>query len=238
MFLNAENILVGKNFYDEHKKTFEHKNFLTFWPQTSDISHENGKYFIQTQPINCVISPKIPWEHNKDNVAAVLWVAHIIWIDTGFFQNTIDTFAGLPHRLEEVWVFEGITFIDDAISTTPESTSAGITTFGSDIATIFLWGTDRGYAFEELVKILEQYKIYNVVLFPPSGEKIKSFLGKNFRILETSSMKDAVDFAFKYTPSGKICLLSTASPSYSIWKNFEEKWDVFQEEIKNYKSLK
>jgi UDP-N-acetylmuramoylalanine-D-glutamate ligase len=36
-------------------------------------------------------------------------------------------------------------------------------------------------------------------------------------------MKEAVYFAFKNTKEGQICLLSTASPSYSIWKNFEEK---------------
>ena len=36
-------------------------------------------------------------------------------------------------------------------------------------------------------------------------------------------MNKAVEFAYKYTEKGKICLLSCASPSYSIWKNFEEK---------------
>jgi len=36
-------------------------------------------------------------------------------------------------------------------------------------------------------------------------------------------MSKAVEFAFQKTSSGKICLLSTASPSYSIWKNFEAK---------------
>jgi UDP-N-acetylmuramoylalanine-D-glutamate ligase len=44
-------------------------------------------------------------------------------------------------------------------------------------------------------------------------------------------MSEAVKFAFKNTWKWKICLLSTASPSYSIWKNFEEKWDLFREEI-------
>ena len=45
-------------------------------------------------------------------------------------------------------------------------------------------------------------------------------------------MQAAVAFAFQYTEPGKICLLSTASPSYSIWKNFEEKGDLFQKAIK------
>ena len=46
------------------------------------------------------------------------------------------------------------------------------------------------------------------------------------------AMEKAIRFAFKNTPKGQICLLSTASPSYSIWKNFEEKGNLFQRLIK------
>jgi UDP-N-acetylmuramoylalanine-D-glutamate ligase len=44
-------------------------------------------------------------------------------------------------------------------------------------------------------------------------------------------MQEAVEFAFKNTKNWEICLLSTASPSYSIWKNFEEKWDEFRKNV-------
>lgn len=47
-------------------------------------------------------------------------------------------------------------------------------------------------------------------------------------------MKEAVKFAYEFTKNGKICLLSTASPSYSIWKNFEEKGNLFQQYIKEF----
>jgi UDP-N-acetylmuramoylalanine--D-glutamate ligase len=46
-------------------------------------------------------------------------------------------------------------------------------------------------------------------------------------------MKEAVKFAYEYTKDRKICLLSTASPSYSLWKNFEEKGNMFQKSIKD-----
>lgn len=41
-------------------------------------------------------------------------------------------------------------------------------------------------------------------------------------------MQEAVKFAYQHTSHGKICLLSTASPSYTVRKNFEEKGDLFQ----------
>ena len=44
-------------------------------------------------------------------------------------------------------------------------------------------------------------------------------------------MKEAVEYAYKHASAGTVCLLSTASPSYSIWKNFEEKGDLFQKYV-------
>ena len=136
----------------------------------------------------------------------------------------------MPHRLEFVGEFKGIKFYDDAISTTPESTIMAIKAL-KNIGTIFLGGEDRGYDFRKLEKIGKQHNIKNVVLFPDSGGHIfKSRRG--FNVLETRSMEEAVLFAFKNTPKGQICLLSTASPSYSVWKNFEEKGNLFQRLIK------
>ena len=75
--------------------------------------------------------------------------------------------------------------------------------------------------------MLEKSAVENVVLFPDSGRTILPKDGR-FKVLETSDMKKAVQFAFDITPGGAVCLLSTASPSYSIWKNFEEQGDEFQ----------
>ena len=44
-------------------------------------------------------------------------------------------------------------------------------------------------------------------------------------------MEEAVAFAYRFTEPGKICLLSTASPSYSLRKNFEAKGQDFQQYV-------
>ena len=123
----------------------------------------------------------------------------------------------------------GIKFYDDAISTTPQSAIAAIKSL-PNVKTIFLGGTDRGYDFSELEKTLRDYKVKNIVLFPDSGKRILSSRD-GFNVFETKSMKDAVDFAFKNTNAGETCVLSTASPSFSLWKNFEVKGDEFKKEV-------
>ena len=171
--------------------------------------------------------------HNLENIKAAIRVARLMKIPDAAIKKAIQNFKPLPHRLEFVAEKKGIRFFDDAISTTPESTIAAIKAL-KNVDTIFLGGEDRGYDFQELEKILRKYKIKNIVLFPNSGKRILKSR-KGFNILETKSMPKAVAFAFKHTEKGKICLLSTASPSYSLWKNFEEKGDEFQMAVKMLK---
>ena len=164
--------------------------------------------------------------HNKKNIQAAISVAKLFKVSDGAIKKAIQNFKPLPHRLQNIGTRNGITFYDDAISTTPESTIQAIQTL-KNVGTIFLGGEDRGYDFKELEKTLRKYKIKNIVLFPDSGKRILKSR-KGFTVLETRSMKSAVAFARKHTPRGSICLLSTASPSYSVWKNFEEKGNEFK----------
>ena len=131
--------------------------------------------------------------------------------------------------MEFVGEFNNIKFYDDAISTTPESTIEAIKSL-KNIDTIFLGGEDRGYDFSQLEKTIKKYKINNAVIFPDSGKRIKL---RGLKILRTTSMKEAVKFTYKNTKPGSVCLLSCASPSYSLWKNFEEKGELFKKFVKD-----
>lgn len=175
----------------------------------------------------------LPGEHNKQNIRAAISVAKIFGISEPDIAKAIKTFKTLPHRLEFIGQFKGIQFYDDAISTTPESTIAAIKSF-KNIGTIFLGGQDRGYSFSELEREIKKYGIKNIVLFPESGKRIFRHGRKGLNIFETSNMEEAVKFAYQNTKPGEICLLSCASPSYSLWKNFEEKGGQFQELVKKF----
>lgn len=169
--------------------------------------------------------------HNKRNIQGALTVARLFDVSDEEAQNAVYSFIPLPHRLQLVGTFNNITFYDDAISTTPQSTIAALNSLKT-VDTLFLGGQDRGYDFSQLVNVLKDKHIKSLVLFPETGFRIKQDLAKindyDPTILETSHMEEAVAFAYKNCSPGSICLLSTASPSYSLWKNFEEKGNLFQ----------
>ncbi len=171
-------------------------------------------------------------QHNQENIKAAVAVAKIFKIEDRLIQKAVQTFRGLEHRLQKVGAYQGITFYDDAISTTPESTIEALKALPK-IGTIFLGGQDRGYDFRQLEKEIKKAKIKNIVLFPDSGQRILA-RRQGLRILETERMAEAVEFAFRWTPRKTICLLSCASPSYSLWQNFEAKGEEFRKEIIRY----
>jgi len=224
-----------ENYYKAKRNIvrFQNKNnyFIHNVKTKSWLKDYKGKPVLFSQEI---YQSNLIGEHNKSNIGAAVSVAKILGIKDSVIKNAVKKFVGLPHRLEFVGEFKKIKFYDDAISTTPESTIMAIKSL-PNIGTIFLGGQDRGYDFSDLEKTIKKYKINNVVLFPDSGNKIFKST-KNLNILKTDKMKEAVDFAYKNTKPGQICLLSCASPSYSLWKNFEEKGGQFKREVNDQSS--
>ncbi|MEK7575258.1 MAG: UDP-N-acetylmuramoyl-L-alanine--D-glutamate ligase [Patescibacteria group bacterium] len=194
--------------------------------------------FVTTLPFSEDVIPLLG-KHNVDNVRAAATAARIMGVSDAQIEKAVRAFKPLPHRLEKVGTYKDITFYDDAISTTPESTIAALEAL-PNVGTLFLGGKDRGYDFTALAQTIFEKNILNIVLFPESGARILEALEDSAKkngtmlpkIFPTSDMKEAVTFAYANTPSGSVCLLSAASPSYSLWKNFEEKGTLFQTLVK------
>ena len=180
------------------------------------------------------------------NIAAAKVAGKIFGIPEKTIEKAIKKFKPLPHRLEYVGEFRGIKFYNDALSTIPETTILALDYLGNKVQTIFLGGFDRGISFKKLAKRILKSKIKNLILFPTTGEKIwraiislkKENQFKAFLVQRASSgaqyMKDAVKLAYQYTKKGKICLLSCASPSFSIFRDYKEKGNLFKRYVKMY----
>ena len=194
----------------------------------------------------------LKWVHNYYNIAAVLQALLCVWKNqesiVNSFQKTLKNFHGLPHRLQSIWVYEGIEFIDDAIATTPESTIAAIAALDGKLQTLFLWGQDSGFVFQNLRKKIISSSIETIVAFPDTSETIFPEIRyrsydvpfemmiewKNILFLKTRSMKIAVWFSFRNSLPGKIALLSSAAPSFSLWKNYVAKAEDFIKEVHSF----
>jgi UDP-N-acetylmuramoylalanine--D-glutamate ligase len=86
--------------------------------------------------------------------------------------------------------------------------------------------------------------VENLILFPVTGllieKEIKNYCAKNGRegpeIFQAKDMAEAVGTAYKVATVGSICLLSCASPSFNLFKNFEERGNLFKKFVREFGS--
>lgn len=178
-------------------------------------------------------------EFNLQNVKAALAVGKIFGISNKVLAKAVRKFKPLAHRLEFVGKYRKIEFYNDALATIPEATIAALDAL-DNVQTIMLGGFERNLDFSKLAKKVLKSKIKIVILFPTTGQKIwrtieeeaqrkKVRLPLNFFV---DNMKEAVKLAYQHTSKDKVCLLSTASSSFSIFKDYKEKGNLFKKYIK------
>ena len=244
----SPHVAVFLNIYPEHLDYY--KSFKEYISAKANITrYQNSEDYLIFNSGDRIINEiakkskakKIPFKGKfySQNIAAAIEVGKIFGIPLKKIKKAIKNFKPLPHRLEYVGILKGIRFYNDSLSTKPETTIAALDNLGNDVQTIFLGGFDRGLSFKNLAKRILKSKIKNIILFPTTGEKIWkeiiSLKNKNpFKTFLVQNMKDAVKLAFEYTEKGKICLLSCASPSFSIFRDYKEKGSLFKKYVRRY----
>ncbi|NOS67114.1 MAG: UDP-N-acetylmuramoyl-L-alanine--D-glutamate ligase [Candidatus Peribacteraceae bacterium] len=222
----------------KHIAKYQTKDDVIFYCATSEgateIAQTSSGEKIPFSATDCPVKieeTKLIGDHNRSNIAGAYTLGLRLGLDSKKMIDVIKSFRGLPHRLQSLGVHHDIEWVDDAISTTPESTIAALDALGDRVKTIILGGQDRGNDFTELAQRIKHSAVKTVILFPGTGPRIREAIGDahaDVCFQEADSMEKAVEIAKKHTMAGAIVLLSTASPSYNMFKNFEEKGEEFK----------
>ena len=171
-------------------------------------------------------------EPNLKNIMVVSLVSKLLKLDLNKVKETIDSFAGLEHRLELVGTFDEVTYYNDTIATIPEATISGIESL-KKVNTLIFGGMDRGIDYSSFIDYLKNSSIENLICMPTTGTKIGKVLKtSNKNIYFVTSLEEAVLLAKKVTKKKSICLLSPAASSYETFKNFVEKGNKYKELVK------
>lgn len=176
--------------------------------------------------------------HNYYDMAYVYTIGRNLGLSVSQIEEGFKTYEPLPHRLQNIGVVDGITFYDDSISTIDETTIQALNTL-KDAGSVIIGGMDRGISYESLEIYLAKSAISNIILMEETGKRIYKEIeamaefDNRERIILVEHLEDAVKIAKEVTPEGKACVMSPAAASYGIFKNFEERGEVFKQLVYN-----
>ena len=200
-------------------------------PVVAKIARQSKAQKIPFNPVRNRISDR------QDFVASVepaILIGKLFGIPENKLQQAIKNFKPLPHRLERVGEYEKIIFYNDSLATIPQATIQAINLLGPKLHTLIAGGFDRGVSFDKLGKHIEKSSIKTLILFPTTGEKILKSIKEKPQYFFVKNMKEAVELCFRETPKGSICLLSPASSSFNMFKDYKDRGDQFKKFIMNH----
>ncbi len=203
---------------------------------------DNGILYIQLSNGNFEINAqnkKLLGDHNLDNILAASIATLLCGVSTQSIELVINNFTGLPHRLSQVAEIDNIKFIDDSISTTPESTIAAIQSFKQPIVLI-LGGSSKNSDFTPLADAVKNYSYIKAVLLVGTtateiGNVFKEHQINVPIIFPTGGMESVFAELQQIISSGDVILLSPACASFDQYKNYKDRGDQFTQMARNYK---
>lgn len=177
----------------------------------------------------------IPGKHNFENVSAAIVAASLSGVSIEIMKQVIQTFKGLPHRLELAREVNGVKYYDDSFSTTPETAIAAIQAFEQP-EVLILGGSSKNSDFTELGQVIRDTKNIRAIVgigdeWLRIREKIANSEGKMVLVEGASDMKTVVQAASKLAQPGDVVLLSPACASFGMFRNYKERGEQFKKEV-------
>ena len=176
-------------------------------------------------------------QHNYFDIAMVYGICKEFSLTDEQFLKGLRSYQTLPHRLQYLGIKDGIRFYDDSISTIGETTIQALESI-KNAGSILIGGMDRGVDYDQLEEYLAGSSVKHIILMEATGKRIYSEIEERYPTLFGSGklclvdhLKDAVELAGKLGEEGSACILSPAAASYGIFKNFEERGEVFKKYV-------
>ncbi len=211
---------------DGYAAVYEHDGVIVFRESDGTVSE-----VIRTSDI------KIPGRHNVENYMTAIALTHG-FVSREVIREIATTFGGVEHRCEFVREVNGVKYYNSSIDSSPTRTEAALRAFRQKVIVI-CGGYDKNIPYEPLAKPLYDCA-KKVVLVGATAPKIKAALlalpeyDGTPEIIEADSFEGAVSAARSAASAGDTVILSPASASFDMFKNFEERGNYFKDIVNGF----
>jgi UDP-N-acetylmuramoylalanine--D-glutamate ligase len=164
--------------------------------------------------------------HNAENALAALLLARHLGAPPWALQQGLDSYPGLPHRLEPVRTLDGVEWVNDSKATNVDSVEKSLSAFDQRVILI-MGGRGKGAPYAPL-RPLFQGRVTALLTLGEDAARIADELGDLATVTACGDLRTAVAHARKLARAGDTVLLSPACASYDQFRNFEDRGEQFK----------
>jgi len=182
----------------------------------------NEEYILPTKDVF------IPGAHNLENALAAVAAASVMGVSKETISSVLREFKGVPHRLEFVAEVSGVKYINDSKGTNSFASIKALEAFSEPVVLI-AGGRNKGSDFRDLALMIKD-KVCVLVVLGECAEQLTAAVSETgfSNIQAAGDLPQAVRLAAKAARPGDVVLLSPACASWDMFRNFEERGDMFK----------
>lgn len=167
-------------------------------------------------------------KHNVQNSMAAATVAHLLKITNQDIKESLSNFQSINHRMENVLTIQKVKYINDSKATNVNAVYYALDSMKNSTVWI-VGGVDKGNDYNELLPLVRE-KVKAIICLGLDNKKIiETFSSISDLILETTSMSEAVNFAYRIAKPNDAVLLSPACSSFDLFEDYEDRGNQFKE---------
>ncbi len=192
---------------------------------------DGQKYLVVAgEPLMAVADMSLVGLHNQFNALAACALALAAGASREGLIQALTTYQALPHRCALVAHHAGVRYINDSKATNVGATLAAIAGLREDVTgklILIAGGDGKGVDFTELAQVFNQH-VDQLITLGRDGPAIAKLVAGT---IEVATLQQAVQTAMQLAQPGDMVLLSPACASLDMFKNYEERGQIFAEAV-------
>lgn len=231
LIYNGDDTIIEKEI--KFRKINSSKLSFSFLKNTSSSQTyiENNKMQSQINKNKFMISIEnlsLKGKHNIQNSMAAATVAQLLNISNQDLKESLGNFQSINHRMENVLTIQKVKYINDSKATNVNAVYYALDSMKNSTVWI-VGGVDKGNNYNELLPLVRE-KVKAIICLGLDNKKIiETFSSISDLIIETSSMNEAVNSAYRIAKPNDVVLLSPACSSFDLFENYEDRGNQFKE---------
>ena len=176
--------------------------------------------------------PALQGPHNAQNAAAAIAAALALGVELDAIREGLESYGGLPHRMERVSERNGVLFVNDSKATNPTSTAPALAAYPA--IHWIVGGKAKTDDLDACLPYLGHVRAAYVI--GEAEDLFARLLGGKVPVVRAGTVAQATHFAAAAAKPGEVVLLSPACASYDQFTDFEARGAAFRAAVEGLTS--